>query len=190
MSSYISDMLCIVICFLPLYCVTRSVWVMVRKDTPRPVREFVLAVFVLFMLGLLTLTFRNGQEAFSAKRFVHAWRRLKYGIGVNLVPFRTIKRYLKYASNPDLIRVNIVGNIVMFIPWGFGLPLLWKRFRPMVKVGLWAFLLPLFIEFCQLFIGRTVDVDDIILNFMGGVLGGILYALIRKCFPKVERLAR
>lgn len=190
MSLYLSNMLRIVLSFLPLYCVARFVWVAVRKDACRPVRELVLAAFTLFMLGLLALTLQDGQELLSVKSFAHAWRRLEYGIGVNLVPFRTIRSYLKYMSNPDIIRVNIVGNIVMFIPWGLGLPLLWKRFRSPWKVGVLALLLPMLIEFCQLFVGRSVDVDDILLNFLGAALGGTLYALLWKCFPKVERLAR
>ena len=53
-----------------------------------------------------------------------------------------------------------------------------------------ALLLPIFIEACQLFIGRSVDVDDVILNFAGGCIGAALYFVLRKAVPGMGRLAR
>ncbi len=189
MSLYISDLLHIMIWFLPLYIVGRILWVWMRRTDRNPVRELVLAVFVLFMFGLLNLTFRNGLEAWRAGSFAHAWLRWKQRLGVNLVPFHTIRNYLKYSASKDSIWVNIAGNIVMFVPWGFGLPLLWRRYQSFFKVALMSLALPFFIEFCQLFIGRSVDVDDIILNFTGGMLGGLLYLLTVRLIPGLKRLA-
>ena len=97
---------------------------------------------------------------------------------------------MKYAPTSDWLRVNIVGNIVMFIPWGFGLPLLWKEYRSFFKLTFLSLFLPVCIEFFQLFVGRTVDIDDIILNFAGGMLGGLLYLMLRLVFPKIGKLAR
>lgn len=189
MSLYIADLLRIILWFLPLYCVGRMVWLRTGRREKNPVRELVLAVFVLFMFGLLNLTFQNGLEALRASSPMHAWIRWKQRLGVNLIPFHTIKNYLKYGASADAIWVNIAGNIVMFVPWGFGLPLLWRRYQSFFKVAWMSLCLPIFIEFCQLFIGRSVDIDDIILNFTGGILGGLLYWLARKLFPRLERLA-
>ena len=147
-----------------------------------------MAAFVLFMLGLLTLTFRNGLDILKSATPAQAWNRLRRGVGINFKPFNTIKRFLK-ASNPELIRINIIGNIVMFVPWGLGLPLLWKKFRSFWKVTVMSLILPMSIEFIQLFVGRTVDVDDVILNFAGGVLGGLIYLVLRFIFPKADELA-
>lgn len=154
----------------------------------RPAREIVMAVFVLFMLGLLTLTFRDGMHYLKAVTPAQAWTRLRRRVGVNFKPFHTIKRFLR-ASNPDLVRINIIGNIVMFVPWGLGLPLLWKNFQSVWKVMLMSLFLPVCIESIQLFVGRTVDVDDVILNFAGGVLGGLLYLMLKHLFPKSDKLA-
>lgn len=149
-----------------------------------------MAVFVLFMLGLLTLTFENhDMEWMRSATFSHAWTRLKDRAGVNFVPFRTIKSYLKYAPHTDAIWVNIAGNIVMFIPWGAGLPLLWKKYRSFIRMTIMSLVLPLLIEFFQLFIGRSVDVDDVILNFVGGMLGASCYWILQKLFPKMKSLA-
>ena len=188
-SLYIDELFHIMIGFLPLYCIARILWVQGSgSNRSRLVREIVMAVFVLFMIGLLTLTFREGQDVMKSTTFARAWERLRRGDGVNLKPFYTIKRFLK-VSSPYLIRVNIIGNIVMFMPWGLGLPLLWKKFQSVWKVTIMSLALPLCIEFTQLFVGRTVDVDDIILNFIGGVLGGLIYLVLSLLFSKVDELA-
>lgn len=106
-----------------------------------------------------------------------------------MVPFRTIRRYMQIYGD-DLFLVNVVGNIVMFMPWGFGLVLLWSRKQRLFSIILHALGLTLFIEFGQLFVGRSVDVDDVILNFLGSCIGAALYFLLRKLFPKLGNLAR
>lgn len=195
MSLYINDLFRVMIGFLPLYCITRILWIRKSDSHARkhfgylPLREIIMAVFALFIIGLLTLTFRDGQESLKSPTLARAWERLRLGTGINLEPFRTIRRYLKTA-NRDLIRINIVGNIVMFVPWGLGLPLLWKRFQSVWKVTIMSFIFPVFIESVQIFVGRSVDVDDIILNFTGGVMGGLLYLIIRSVIPQADGLAQ
>lgn len=189
MSLYINALLQIMIWFLPLYCLARVIWLWRRGDRPRPARELVMAVFVLFMAGLLTLTFENHDlEWLRTMSFARVKARIEQGLGVNFVPFRTIRSYLRHASGSNIM-VNIVGNIVMFIPWGMGLPLLWKKYRSFWKMIFMSLILPILIEFCQLFIGRSVDVDDVILNFIGGMLGALCYLILRRVCPVTDRLA-
>lgn len=191
MSLYIGSLLFIMICFLPLYCIVRVHWLRGHNGGLNPAREIVMALFVLFMLGLLTLTFQKGEEYLKSRTLAQAWDRLQNGEGVNFIPFHTIRNYVKHgrAAKVNFIWVNIIGNIVMFIPWGLGLPLLWRKFRSAWKVTIMSFILPVCIEFCQLFVGRTVDVDDVILNFTGGIIGGLLYLILRLCFSGADRLA-
>lgn len=73
---------------------------------------------------------------------------------------------------------NIVGNIILFIPLGICLPMVWPRYFSFKRVLLAAFLFSLSIELTQLFsrhlgIYRSVDVDDVILNTIGAILGYI-----------------
>ena len=68
------------------------------------------------------------------------------------------------------------------MPWGFGNVLLWKRRRNVWAVICCSSLLPLLIEVSQLFIERSVDVDDFILNFTGSCLGAVLFFLLKKRF--------
>lgn len=178
---YIKDFCLVVLIALPFYLLIRKPW------RTWSVREAALAVFVLFMVGLWMLTlgvpYKNPVTMIS-----QAVHRIQAGEGINLVPFRTIKSYIRFPD-ADLFLVNVVGNIVMFMPWGFGLVLLWKRKQRVWSVILHALGLTVFIEFVQLFVGRSVDVDDVILNFMGSCLGAALYFLLRKLFPKLGNLA-
>lgn len=93
----------------------------------------------------------------------------------NLVPFRSIIRDWNVGGWPFVI--NFVGNIVAFVPMGLLPPFIFER-----RVKLWHVLvlslgLSLVIEGGQLYSGqRTPDVDDLILNSLGGCLG---YLLIR-----------
>ena len=182
---YIKDFCLVVLIALPFYLLIRKPW------RTWSVREAALAVFVLFMVGLWMLTigvpYKNPVTMIS-----QAMQRIRNGERMNLVPFRTIMSYiLRYIDyqDADLLLVNVVGNIVMFMPWGFGLVLLWKRKQRLYSVILHALGLTVFIEFVQLFVGRSVDVDDVILNFMGSCFGAALYFLLRKLFPKLGNLA-
>lgn len=199
MTLYMRDMMSMILYVFPVYCAGRVLVIRRRLFADKKsyemslktgAREIALALFVLFMAGLLMLTFQNGQEWMRVRSLAGAAERIRHRIGVNLTPFHTIRNYMKYAPSVDWLRVNIVGNVVMFIPWGFGLPLLWKEYRSIIKLIFMSVFLPLCIEFCQLFVGRTVDVDDVILNFAGAMLGGILFLVLRVLFPKVGRLAK
>ncbi|MDE7223760.1 MAG: VanZ family protein, partial [Acetatifactor sp.] len=139
-------------------------------------------------VGLLALTFQGRYQRPAAMVRYAAWRR-KIGEKINLVTFHPILGRTVDFSLDDFL-VNVVGNIVMFMPWGFGLVLLWKRKQRVFSVVLHSLALPVFIETCQLFIGRWVDVDDLILNFVGGCLGAALYFWVRRLVPDVEKLAR
>lgn len=55
---------------------------------------------------------------------------------------------------------------------------------PSAQLSLMCLLLPISIEICQLFIQRMTDVDDVLLNFAGGMLGGGVFALVHMVFPK------
>ena len=182
MWGYIVKFLVIVFVLLLIYLPVRRPW---REKSARVWAETAL---VIFMGGLLTLTFQGRYQRPGAM-VEDAVLRIKSGEGINLVPFRTIAGFFVHCS-ADIFLVNIVGNIVMFIPWGFGLPLLWKKQQEKVRVVRNALALPFFIETCQLFIRRSVDVDDLILNFAGGCIGTALYFGLRKFLPVMDRLAR
>ena len=76
--------------------------------------------------------------------------------------------------------LNIFGNILMFVPTGILLPVLYKRLDNFLKVAGTGFLISLAIEICQLpFADRTSDVDDLILNTLGVVSGYVLFIVVK-----------
>ena len=99
----------------------------------------------------------------------------------NLVPLKEIKRFL---CNTDTLGwkpviLNVVGNVVAFIPFGYFLPRLFKYRIKFIRAALITFDLSLAIEIIQLLtrVG-SLDVDDLFLNTIGGVIGYILCAIV------------
>lgn len=98
----------------------------------------------------------------------------------NFIPFKTINFYLYIADVNLSIRIeNLVGNVIGFAPLGFILPLLSNRFQKFFIVTLAAFCLSLTFELLQLVLEvGSFDVDDLILNTLGAILGFILIKFI------------
>lgn len=165
---------------LPLWIVGRTLWQLRRQQSPRWWRELLLALFVLYVLGLLsqTLTFTAWAEPEMSRLDFARWRWAE-GYGINLTPGYTI-RAMWERGNQTLKVINLAGNVLIFAPMSFLPPLLWKKWQHLwAAVGLSAAASCL-IEFVQLFLGRSVDVDDVILNTLGGLLGYILFCLLPK----------
>ena len=100
----------------------------------------------------------------------------------SIKPFYTINNYMRVilrSTNGDLIRhcaINLLGNLVLFIPGGFLFPKVFPRLRSFWRFLLLSFGLLLLIECAQLFSLRgRLDVDDLILNLLGLLLGYIFY---------------
>lgn len=182
MIRYLLQFIVIILMILPFYLILRKPW---RKEFRR---EIALGIFVLFMIGLLALAFQGNYRT-PYRMLEDARSRLSTGRGINLVPFRSIQAYFAHYGL-DMFLVNFVGNIAMFMPWGFGLTLLWKKNQKIWLSALYSLGLTVFIESVQLFIGRSVDVDDLILNFAGGCLGAGVCHVLRRKFPGLEELSK
>ncbi len=91
--------------------------------------------------------------------------------GINLTPFSEILRY-KFGSK--LFNYNVIGNILIFVPFGYliGSYVAPKKIWPVIITTL---ITSFTVEFVQLHIGRSFDIDDILLNVVGGFLGYLLY---------------
>jgi glycopeptide antibiotics resistance protein len=106
--------------------------------------------------------------------------------GVNLTLFKELTRY-KLGSH--LFFRNVVGNIVLFIPFGFltsyYLDLEKKRYNILITL-----LISIVIETIQLSIGRAFDIDDIILNIVGSFIGCLIYRLIDRIFENKSEVLK
>lgn len=96
----------------------------------------------------------------------------------NLMPFKEIGRFWTYRHTLGFwsVMLNLVGNIAAFIPFGMFLPRLFARCRRFILTVVLAFEFSLCVEIIQLVwkVG-SFDVDDILLNTLGGVFGFLIY---------------
>lgn len=102
--------------------------------------------------------------------------------GINVTLFRELTRY-KLGSR--LFYRNIIGNIVLFAPFGY-FSTAYLKLNKKREILLLTFIISLVIEFIQLNIGRAFDVDDIILNLVGGLIGYFIYHIMEKIFGKLS----
>lgn len=82
--------------------------------------------------------------------------------------------------------LTYVLNIIMFIPLGFLLPLIWKEYRKIYKALRVGFCFSFAIEFCQLFNFRITDVDDLVMNTLGACVGYMLWYVSNSLLNKIK----
>ena len=177
MFSYLINMIPYLAISLPVWIVVRAIMLKHRGEKPNWLREIVLCLFVLWCAGTASQTiipkFESGITGFGivASRIRE----------VNLIPFKVVANTYK-ESFVNGVRsyffINFLGNIVMFMPFGFFVPLLWNQSNR--KVILFGCLASVFIEVCQLFLYRSTDIDDVILNTTGVILGLLAFHLLRR----------
>ncbi|MGL9748053.1 hypothetical protein IGI50_001986 [Enterococcus sp. DIV0170] len=80
--------------------------------------------------------------------------------------------------------LNIL-NIIMFVPFGFLLPLIWSQYRALRSVVFLGFEFSLMIELLQLFNRRATDIDDLLMNTLGALVGFLFWQLSKKIINKV-----
>ncbi len=106
-----------------------------------------------------------------------------YGLS-NLIPFKEIFRY---QIGSRLFIKNIIGNILLFLPYGYFIGYYINN-KKITTAAILTMIISITIEIVQLNIGRTFDIDDVILNTCGGTIGFIIYNIsenINKYLPKI-----
>ena len=130
-------------------------------------KEFFALAFVIYILILFGLVTNTDVQS----------------IGNNFVPFKEI---LRYEFGSKYFYWNVVGNILIFLPFGFFISL-YLNSQKVNRPLLITFITSLTIELVQMFIGRSFDIDDIILNCVGGICGFLLFiglSAIKRHLPK------
>lgn len=103
--------------------------------------------------------------------------------GNNFIPFKELTRY-KLGSS--LFFRNIIGNILLFMPYGF-FSSYYLRLEKKRSAFLLVLIVSLSIECVQLVIGRCFDVDDILLNLIGGMIGYFIYKILEMLTDKMSK---
>ncbi|MBO7403794.1 MAG: VanZ family protein, partial [Clostridia bacterium] len=157
---------------------------------PILIRQLAVAL-PLLLAGLLLLHFllfrawnKTARYALFALYLAVLWgvaglpdvRSANFAPNVNLIPF------VGMAEAP----LDTVLNVLLFLPLGLMLPLLWKRFRDGRLAVLYGFTLSLAVEAAQLFSGNT-DIDDLLTNTLGTFLGYLIACALLLRYPALAK---
>lgn len=133
----------------------------------------ILIIYVLVVIYFVLFSDRLGRaDGYSTYRY-------------NLVLFDEIRRFVKYRENVSTFAfiLNIFGNLMVFFPVGFLIPILRTKKTGVIRIMIYSFLFSLFIESVQLVAKVGVfDVDDLFMNTLGGIVGWICYFISIKIF--------
>jgi len=133
-------------------------------------RELMALIFIIYILCLYFVV--TGQD-------------INYG-GVNLVPFKEMFRY-QFGSYKFM--KNIVGNILLFIPYGFFSSYYLNNRKISTNVIL-CLIATCCIESIQYYIGRVFDIDDIMLNTLGGFIGCLMFVALTAIKAKLPKFMK
>lgn len=145
--------------------------------------SLVYTICMLYLLFVRRLT--NGRaDRIRLHAETYGYRRTVLN-NINLVPLRTIRRFYRSwrtslaADGFDPLNysfVNNFGNVLLFVPLGILLPYFWKAQRNPLFFLLTTLLLITGVEVSQgLLLLGTCDIDDLILNMIGSLIGYVLY---------------
>ena len=156
-----------------------------------PLLRTLASALPLLLAGLLLLHFllfrewkKTARYALFALYLAVLWcvtglpdvRSANFAPNVNLIPF------VGMAQAP----LETALNVLLFVPLGLMLPLLWKRFRDGRLAVLYGFTLSLAVEAAQLFSGNT-DIDDLLTNTLGTFLGYLIACALLLRYPAVAK---
>lgn len=180
LKDYISGMIPYMIIAVPLIMVIRIISRYInkkRKIKSTLFHEIGFWIFALFLVGLASQTVmeysinENGNFIFG---FDSSHK-------INLIPGKIFIESINDNGNIyfDYFVLNFIGNVGIFIPIGFFVPLLWRNIN-IKKAVLVGFCTSLFIELTQLILPRVTDIDDLWMNTLGAVIGYLIYIVINK----------
>ena len=151
-----------------------------QNEKQRFFGKVLFCLYVAFLVYFLIFSERYGREPGSVS--------YRY----NLVPFQEIKRFWTYREQLGFrpFITNLAGNVLIFVPFGFFLPMA-SKFSSMATTVFFSFILSLSVEMIQFMtqVG-SFDVDDLILNTFGGLIGYIIFALVHNAGVRRRRNRR
>lgn len=143
----------------------------------KPIKIYLYFLFLLYLLTLIQLTLFDSNYGRVGINLFN-WNKEDMQIyldSINLIPFKTIIEYI--ARQDRVAIINLLGNLIAFVPMGLFLPLLFKKQNKLKIFILTNVLIILAIEILQfLSLSGSFDIDDLILNLAGAL---IIYALYK-----------
>lgn len=167
--------------FLPIYIVLISVWILysfLKWHNKKPMnwkREICVQILFIYLLLVLKLTFTPFRL-----NLLYTHR------DMSLIPFIETVKMVQGARLIDSI-YNIFGNLAMMAPLGFLIAFIYPKTRNWTRIFSYALGLSLVIEVMQYVSAtRIFDIDDVILNTLGGLIGYLFFQISKKAFPPIS----
>lgn len=147
----------------------RLAYIIKNKDHLVLYKELLTLSFIIYILCLFQIVTFQDDVIWSSNNFI---------------PFKEI---LRYDIGSKLFFKNVLGNILLFIPFGWFTTyyLNNKKIYPTIILSIIA---SVAIEVVQMSIGRVFDIDDIILNMCGGIIGFYIYGFIRSMYDRLPNI--
>lgn len=146
-----------------------------KKET---IKKVVATLFALYCVVLLYVLFLHNTYRYEFGAIgVNSYFSEEHMSMINIVPFKTIfgyfQRLMNHTINTDIVVRNLFVNLVLFLPMGMAVPVLFeKKINKFWKFLLFIVISTFAIEIIQFLTMRgTADIDDIILNSLGGCIG-------------------
>ena len=165
----VNSALPMLIIFIVVICTVRISYIRSTSQKIILHNEIFNLLFIIYVLLLFELL--TGTENY-------------YGSGINIIPFKEIMRY-EFGSK--MFIYNVLGNILIFVPFGYFISRYVKP-KKILPIVVDALITSVTVETVQLKIGRSFDIDDVILNIMGAIIGYFVYIAfdaIYKHLPKI-----
>ena len=192
-SSIINDffqVLPITIFICLIYITIRIIYLNRKKLTINKKEEILCVLFLCYLSVLFNLVL-------VPPNFWHKiWNLILNGTNENLFSglgeftFNLIPTIYKVITGNYVlgswVKLMIIGNTLMFVPLGFFLPLCFKKVNNK-NIFIYALLIPFIIEFIQLFLGRSFDIDDYLMNSLGIIIGYLIIVILRKILTKKRK---
>ena len=159
-----------IIIFTVVVVTIRLAYLIANKVEFKLYRELFMLSFLLYSLILF---------------YVVTFQDANYGTN-NFIPFREI---LRYEFGSSYFIHNVLGNILLFIPFGFFVSYIISSKKPYYIIVI-TFITSFAIEVTQLLIGRTFDVDDVLLNIVGGFFGYLVYLVLQLIYDKLPGILK
>lgn len=161
-------MLLLTIIYLPVYFILRK-----RVPVLRQIACFLFGVCIFVIseatvFGTVMLNLMSGMGVFSQEHYC------------NIVPFRFLFEVWDMGIRKQITQE--LANIIMFVPLGFSFPIACKKARKFWKATVCMALFSFMIELAQFFIGRSADIDDLLLNTLGGMIGFFFFYVCLRLF--------
>lgn len=156
----VADLVASAVVLLPLLLIGLQTALYWRGEAYRSGQKWAIILFGLYLLAVCSVV------------GIPSVKYLRLDFSLNLLPL------LDITDNPPGYIMNTILNIILFVPLGVFLPAIWPQYRSLSRVAAAGLAFSLSIELLQLFNWRLTDVDDLLTNTLGAVLGFYLFRLV------------